>query len=260
MPVEPRADRRTARRRAALLTILTVTASIAITAVRGTATVAAEAATPRQDQEVGAALYGRDCAGCHGAEGQGTPRGLPLIDAGEATAHYALVTGRMPLRDPEQQPRRGPSPYTDAEIEALTAHVAGFGDGPALPDVDWRDADAARGGVLYRLHCGACHGATGSGSALAYERTAPSLREAEPSVIAAAVVSGPGAMPAFGRQGFTDEELAELVAFVQEIQSPVDRGGWPIFRTGRPDEALVTWFLAVPAVLVAAGWLARRVR
>ncbi|MCO8125783.1 c-type cytochrome [Acidimicrobiia bacterium EGI L10123] len=208
--------------------------------------------------ERGAALYGRDCVFCHGAEGQGSPRGVPITDAGEATTHYALVTGRMPLDDPDAVPQRGPTQYSDEDIAAITAHVAGFGDGPTLPDVGWRDADAAEGGRLYRLHCGACHGATAVGAALAYDRRSPPLFDAEPSVVAAAVVSGPGAMPAFGPDGFTDEELGAIVAYVQRLQSPVDRGGWPIFRTGRPDEALIALGVALPVLLVLAGWIARR--
>jgi ubiquinol-cytochrome c reductase cytochrome c subunit len=210
--------------------------------------------------ELGPFLYGRDCAGCHGDDGEGSPRGIALIGAGEAAAHYALVTGRMPLREPDEEPRRAPPRYTDEEIDALVDHVARFGDGPPLPDVDWRRGDVPNGGELYRLHCGACHSATGIGGALVYSQRAPSLMPAEPSVVAAAVVSGPGAMPSFGPQGFTDDELADLVSYVQEIRTPVDRGGWPLFRAGRVDEGLFAWLLAVPAALLAAAWVARRSR
>jgi ubiquinol-cytochrome c reductase cytochrome c subunit len=229
---------------------------------RGVEVVAAQA--PDDDarlvapDDLGAALYGRDCVYCHGAEGQGSTRGVPIADGGEASVHYALVSGRMPIQDPDAIPRRGPSPYTEDEIEAIVAHVAGFGDGPALPDVDLDGADVAQGGHLYRLHCGACHSATGIGGALAYERVAPGLLESEPSVVAAAIVAGPGAMPAFGPDGFTDDELASIVAYVERLQAPDDRGGWPIFRGGRADEALVTLALVVPVLLVAVAWLARR--
>lgn len=211
-------------------------------------------------EDVGAFLYGRDCAGCHGPEGEGSWRGIPLLDTGEAGAHYALVTGRMPIRDPDDGPQRGPVRYSEGQIEALVDHVALLGDGPALPDVAWRDADVPNGGTLYRLHCGACHSATAIGGGLAYGHTAPSLMSSEPSVVAAAIVSGPGAMPSFSPQGFTDDEIADVVAYVQRIQDPVDRGGWPIFRAGRADEGLVAWLIGVPVLLVAAGWIARRVR
>lgn len=215
---------------------------------------------PAGDEGLGSFLYGRDCAGCHGDDGEGSPRGIALLRSGAAAAHYALVTGRMPLRSPDSEPRRSTPPYSDEEIDALVSHVAGLGDGPALPDVDWQGGDVSNGGELYRLHCGACHSATAIGGALAYSHRAPSLMPSEPSVVAAAVVSGPGAMPSFGPQGFTDDELADLVAYVQEIQTPVDRGGWPIYRAGRSDEGLFAWLVAIPAALLAAGWIARRAR
>jgi ubiquinol-cytochrome c reductase cytochrome c subunit len=249
------------RLRVLALTLATVAAALLVTGARGVPEVAAQsgggAATPDAEGDVGDALYGRDCVYCHGVEGEGSPRGVPIVDAGEAAAHYALVTGRMPLDDPDDIPSRGPVRYTDEEVAALTRHVAGFGDGPRLPAVDWRGADVADGGQLYRLHCGACHGATAIGGALAYDRVAPGLFESEPSVVAAAVVSGPGAMPAFG-QDFTDEELAAIVAHVQWLQQREDPGGWPIFRTGRPDEALVALGLAMPLLVAGAAWLARR--
>jgi ubiquinol-cytochrome c reductase cytochrome c subunit len=210
--------------------------------------------------DLGSFLYGRDCAGCHGADGQGSPRGVPLLHAGEALARYSLVTGRMPIGDPREIPDRSPTQYDDDELDALTEHVAALGDGPALPALDWRSGDVPNGGRLYRLHCAACHSVTGIGGALAYERFAPSVMPSEPEVVAAAVVAGPGAMPSFTPQGFTDRDLADLVAYVQEIREPVDRGGWPIFRAGRADEALFTWIVAVPLLLLGLAWLARRVR
>lgn len=233
--------------------------ALVLTLVRGAEVVAAQTDGGRSaSEDLGEALYGRDCVYCHGPEGEGSPRGIPIDDAGEALAHYALVTGRMPMAEPGDVPRRGPVQYSDREIDALVEHVAGFGEGPELPDVDWRSANVADGGQLYRLHCSACHGATAIGGALAYDRFAPGLFPSEPSVTAAAVVGGPGAMPAFGPTGFTHEELADIVAYVQRIQQPDDRGGWPIFRTGRPDEALVALGIALPTLLAAAAWLARR--
>lgn len=252
------------RSRVAALVLATVAVAVVLAGWRGVDVVAAaedgspDGVAASAPADLGAALYGRDCVYCHGPEGEGSPRGVPIADTGEAGAHYALVTGRMPINDPEQEPSRSEPRYTDDEIDALVAHVAAFGDGPGLPELAWEDADVARGGHLYRLHCGACHSATGIGGALAYERTAPGLLESEPSVVVAAVLAGPGAMPAFGPDGFTDQELAELVAYVDRVQSPEDRGGWAIFRSGRPDEALIALGLALPLLLVAAAWIARR--
>lgn len=212
------------------------------------------------NESLGAELYGRDCAGCHGADGEGSSRGTSLERSGEAAAHYMLVTGRMPISAPDEDVRRKPSPYSEEEVEALIDHVARLGDGPELPHVRWRSADLGLGGELYRLHCGACHSATAIGGALAFDRFAPSLMPSEPSVVAAAVTSGPGAMPSFDPQGFTDDELASIVAYVQELQQPTDRGGWPILRAGRSDETAFAWVVAIPVLALFAGWIARRVR
>lgn len=171
-----------------------------------------------------------------------------------------LVTGRMPIATPDQPIRRRDPRYSDEEIEALVEHVAGFGDGPRLPDVDPSRGDVPLGGELYRLHCGACHSATAIGGALAFEEFAPGLMESEPSVIAAAITSGPGAMPSFAPLGFGDEEVNAIAAYIDELQTPEDEGGWPIFRAGRADEAVVAWVVAVPTLLLLAAWLARRAR
>lgn len=247
-----------------------VVAAGALAVVTGVVTAPARAAGEQRWQgggrggswgsDRGAALYGRDCAGCHGPSGEGSPRGVPLTESGEAAAYYFLVTGRMPIGDPDQRPGRRPSPYSPAEIRALVAHVAALGDGPALPRVGHRGADLARGGALYRLHCASCHSATGIGGALAFGRFAPPLTSSEPSVVVAAVTAGPGAMPAFEPDAFTDDELAALVAYVQRLRDPEDRGGVPLGRAGRVDEALVALGVAMPALVLAAAWIARRAR
>jgi ubiquinol-cytochrome c reductase cytochrome c subunit len=255
------------------LVVAVIAVAAAVSMVRGVQVAAAQDPVGDRDpiferdpepeidgEALGPFIYGRDCAGCHGSDGEGSPRGVPLSHAGEALTHYSLVSGRMPIRDPRQIPERSPTQYDDDEIDALVEHVAALGDGPALPDVDWRSGDIPNGGRLYRLHCAACHSVTGIGGALAFERFAPSVMPSEPTVVAAAVVAGPGAMPSFSPQGFTDQDLADLVAYVQEIQEPVDRGGWAIFRAGRADEALFTWIVAIPALLLGLSWIARRAR
>lgn len=239
--------------------------AVVVTAIVFIATPAgptSSASAPVQDDggDRGAMLYGRDCAGCHGSEGEGSTRGVSLVDSGEAATHYMVVTGRMPIRDADEPIRRSEPRYSRDEIDALVDHVAGFGDGPELPDVDGQDGDVPRGGELYRLHCGMCHSATGIGGALAYDEFAPDVTEAEPSVVVAAVTAGPGAMPSFAPDGFDDEELASIVAYVGQLQAPDDRGGWPIFRAGRADEALVALAVGLPSLVLMAAWLARRVR
>lgn len=212
---------------------------------------------PPVDAEV---LYGRDCVSCHGPAGEGSWRGPSLLDAGEASAYYMLATGRMPIDEPRRSIERGEPAYDADEIDALVDYVAGLGPGGVdLPDVDPSAGAVAEGGVLFRRHCSGCHGATGVGGSLAFDVVAPPVLRSSVPVVAAAVVHGPGAMPAFDER-LTDEELDSLVAYVEQMGDPVDDGGHPLARSGRVDEAVMGWGVSLGALVLAGAWLARRPR
>lgn len=209
-------------------------------------------------------LYREGCASCHGADGEGVDapdgslRGPTLENAGEASAYYYLSTGRMPQSNSEEQPIRKRPAYDDDEIEALVAYVASLGEGPEIPDVDLDDADVAAGGEIYRANCQACHSASGSGGALSYGRSAPRLSEATPTEVAAAVRVGPGQMPVFGPDTLSDDELDDLVSYVEYLDSPEDPGGLPIGRTGPIPEGFVAWLVGMVALLVLVAWIGTR--
>jgi ubiquinol-cytochrome c reductase cytochrome c subunit len=209
---------------------------------------------------LGAALYGRDCVYCHGVEGEGAFRGPPLTDAGAASAHFWLTTGYMPIRQTTDPIRRSPTPYDDTEIAALIDHVAGFGDGPDVPEVDIDDADLALGGQLYRLHCAACHSATGIGGAMAFSQFAPDLFASTPTQTVGAMLVGPGAMPAFPQGTFTRNELDAIAAYVDYLQQPDDPGGLSLLRAGRVDEGFAAWGLGVAGLVVVSVWIGRRAK
>lgn len=209
--------------------------------------------------EVGRFLYGRDCVSCHGVDGDGTWRGPSLALAGTAGTHYMVATGRMPLVPPENPVRRPEPEYTPEQVAAIVAHVATLVDGPTIPDLDTGDADLSTGGRLYRLHCAHCHSSTLIGGALLYGEVAPALYDVEPLVVASAVVSGPGAMPRFDAV-LTEDELASVVAYVEETQTPVDQGGFNLARAGRVDEGLVGWGVGLGGLVLAAAWIGRGVR
>lgn len=202
-------------------------------------------------------LYRRDCASCHGPAGEGTRRGVPLTDAGEASADFYLTTGRMPIADPHQEVRRRDAAYGEREIAALVAFVGSLGSGPPIPDVTGH-SDVAAGGSLYRLHCAQCHGSTGVGVALAAGVTAPSVLVSTPTQVAEALVVGPGAMPVFTPTVFDDEETGAVVAYVEALRSGPDRGGNPMARSGRLDEMLVAWGVGTVLMLAVARTIARR--
>lgn len=219
------------------------------------------------DQELierGAQLYATGCSSCHGPDGGGVPiedggaGGPSLVDAGEAGAYFFLSTGRMPLANSEEQPTRKEPAYSPEDIDALVAYVASLGDGPALPQVDNSDADLAEGGRIYRANCQACHSASGSGGALSYGRAAPALESATDEQVAAAVRVGPGQMPVFGNDVVNDNDLDDLVRYVEYLRSPEDPGGLPIGRTGPIPEGFIAWLVGIPAFLLLTVWIGTR--
>jgi ubiquinol-cytochrome c reductase cytochrome c subunit len=214
----------------------------------------------------GRELYITGCSSCHGPDGggedapDGSARGPSLESAGEATAYYYLATGRMPLANSEEQPIRKEPAYDEDEIDALVAYVAALGDGegPRLPDLDLEGADLAQGGEIFRGNCQACHSASGSGGALSYGDAAPRLAPAEPLEVGAAVRAGPGEMPVFGPETISDNQLNDLVRYVDYLDDPDDPGGVPIGRTGPIPEGFVAWLVGMVTLLVLVGWIGTR--
>jgi ubiquinol-cytochrome c reductase cytochrome c subunit len=205
--------------------------------------------------DLGRELYRRDCASCHGPNGEGSFRGTSLIEAGTASVAYMLDTGRMPIGRPGEVIQRGEPAYSDVEIEAIVGYLAAIIDGPAAVEPVLAGADLSRGGEHYRLHCAACHGAEGIGGALAFEGFAPSVLPSSPADVANAMLSGPGAMPAFAAT-FDESDMADVAAYVAWLQDP-PRTGLPL-PGGRVGEGLVAWVAGLGALIVAARWVGTR--
>ena len=228
----------------------------------------------------GEKLYLTGCSSCHGVDGKGVRiidpgdgisgevtgdasgpgqlRGLSLQNAGAAAAYYYLSTGRMPLANPGDQPRRKEPAYTSDQIDALVAYVATLGSGPALPDTEIAGADVAKGGEVFRANCQACHSAFGSGGALSYGRAAPNLHSAEPGQIGAAVRVGPGQMPVFGPDTISSDELDDLAAYIEFLRSPPNEGGLQIGRNGPVPEGFVIWLFGIGSLLLVVTWIGGR--
>lgn len=203
----------------------------------------------------GRRLYQRGCVSCHGADGVGASAGPPLEGAGAASAHFYLTSGRMPAG---AQPQRKPPAYDPEEITALVAYVASLGDGPEIPAIHPEEADVAVGGELFRQDCAACHSATAAGGAQSYGRIAPTLMEATPVQVAEAMRMGPGQMPVFGPERFSDEEVDEIVRYVQFLQEVGDPGGFALGRIGPIPEGFVAIVIGLGATLLAAFWVGKR--
>lgn len=218
------ASRQAYRNWASWLVILGVAVTLAVWF--GTRATAQEQ-VPEGDVELGAQLYSQDCAQCHAADGTGTMvpgtnREAPaLADDPEVTAAYVdlvLRTGRMPpAADPfDNQPRN--VVYDDAQRAAVVAYtVQQFGLTNDLPEVP--EGDAARGQNIYATNCAACHGSTGAGGVAGGGAWTPNVNRYDATTIAEAIRVGPFQMPAFGPDQITDQEVADVAAFMEEVRS-----------------------------------------
>lgn len=208
----------------------------------------------------GRELYRTGCVSCHGVEGVGAPGGPAIADAGAASAHFYLTTGRMPhaAGSDVQAVRKDPA-YSPEQIEDLVAYVASLGDGPEIPHVDLAEGDVQEGGDLYRGVCAACHSASGAGGALSFGQNAPSLDQATPVQVYEAMLIGPGQMPVFGPPAYDEEELNSIGAYVETLQRVGDPGGFSLGRVGPIPEGFVAVIIGTGATVLAAFLIGRRV-
>lgn len=216
------------------------------------------AATGAAAAAVGEDIWLRDCAICHGEDARGTERAPSLQGVGPAGVDFMVSTGRMPLDDPADEPRRGPVHYDPAEIAALVAHTETFVSGPSVPSVDLRDASVSTGGQLYRTNCASCHQMAGQGGILTSGRNVPPLGSVSPTQTVEALRTGPSDMPSFPSDLIDDDAAADVAAYVRELQDPRDPGGWALGHWGPVPEGAVAFVLGVIPLVVIARWLGDR--
>lgn len=217
------------------------------------------AGTRDGDVRTGRELFATGCSSCHGLRAEGSRRGPSLLGVGAASLDFWVSTGRMPLRTTGGQAVRKPPAYDRQETEDIVAYVTALRPGgPPVPEVDLVGADLVEGGELFRANCAACHGAAGIGGALASGREAPALRPASAVQVVEAIRIGPGAMPSFGPETFSDDQVASVVKYVESLDRPDDRGGIGLGHAGPIPEGLVGWLAGLGALLLACYWIGER--
>jgi ubiquinol-cytochrome c reductase cytochrome c subunit len=227
----------------------------------------------------GFVLYQRDCAWCHGNEGQGTANGPTLLagTAGPALTDFMLSTGRMPIDFPGQKnATRRETPYTPAEIAGIVDYVRSLRPpGPDVPVVDLSRGNLAQGRELFQENCAACHSTTGTGGALATGKAAavngfrqpgsigliaPSLLQASPTQVVEAMRTGPPGMPVFGPDAFPDQQADSIALFVDELQRSGSRGGATLGGIGPVAEGAVGWIVGLGILLLFVRWIGTSMR
>jgi ubiquinol-cytochrome c reductase cytochrome c subunit len=224
-------------------------------------------------------LYGEYCLRCHGpnAAGQVTAppyssgsaplgaqarqRGIaPSLQGVGALADFYLRTGYMPLAHVGMQPRRQRQQLSETAIRALVAYVASFG-GPPIPQPKPQLGNLSEGQSLFTEHCAGCHQIVAQGGYVTNAIAEP-LREPgiDATTIAEAVRTGPYVMPKFTYKDLSPRQLDSIVRYVLWAQHPAHPGGWGIDFIGPVPEGLVTWFIALPVLIVFCMLIGRRLR
>ncbi len=197
-------------------------------------------------------------------DGHGTANAPDLVGVGPATADFWVGTGRMPLGNPATQPIQKDPRFPPKEILEIAAFVGSLGPTapgyPAgIPVVNLKNADLAEGNDMFVLNCAACHTITGSGDALADGYSAPSLHKATPVQAVEALRTGPANMPHFGPEQLSNQQVADIVAYVTgPIQHPNNRGGLGLGGIGPVAEGFIGLFIGVGGLMLVAFWIGDR--
>ena len=204
----------------------------------------------------GRQLYVEGCSDCHGIGATGTSVAPSLRGVGAQAADFFLRTGRMPLADPGQEPLRGPPSYSDSQIKALDAYIGSFG-GPPIPKVSVKAANVAAGFKLYGEFCMGCHQAVIQGGVMT-GAFPPPLEDTTATQVVEAIRTGPFLMPNFTQQQITDAQAADIARYVLYAQHPDNKGGWGIGDIGPIPEGMITWLLALPALIIVIRVIGER--
>jgi ubiquinol-cytochrome c reductase cytochrome c subunit len=174
----------------------------------------------------GKTTYEERCSTCHGPTAAGTDQGPPIAGLGPAYWDFMMSTGRMPLDQPGGQAKRRPPVLTPGQIRAVTAYLETIppGDGVPVPRVDTGEGSLSLGESTFQGNCAPCHGTTGHGGAVG-PQDAPPVTQATSTQVAEAIRIGPGTMPVFDESTIDQHTLNSLVAYVDYLRRPDDRGG-----------------------------------
>jgi cytochrome c oxidase cbb3-type subunit 3 len=187
----------------------------------------------------GGALYREYCAACHGDKGNGgvgVPLALPafLETVDDVFLHRTIRLGRPGRVMP------GFRTLSDAQVDAIVAHMRGWSGKPAPEFVDTPiKGDPQKGKALYASYCAGCHGENGEGgrgTGVTFSRKrdlpiiAPALNNsgflaaASDDLIRHTLELGREGTPmrSFLVQGLSEEDITNLVSYVRSFSGQVE--------------------------------------
>jgi ubiquinol-cytochrome c reductase cytochrome c subunit len=246
-----------------LLGLITIGVVYAAVTTHGSPASAAAPAVAGQDIAVGKHIFTDYCSSCHGGLAGGTANGPSLIGVGAAAVDFQVSTGRMPAKEPGAENPRKPPVLNMRETHQVAAYIASLGGGPAIPapeQVTPVGANTGLGQELFITNCSQCHNFTGAGGALTEGKYAPSLTRSTPTQIYEAMVTGPEAMPVFDDTTITPSQKRDVIAYITQVRSVPNPGGFSLGRVGPVTEGLVVWFGGMGVLVFAALWITARRR
>jgi ubiquinol-cytochrome c reductase cytochrome c subunit len=211
----------------------------------------------------GAGIYAASCSSCHGARQSGSPDGPSLRHVGMASLDFYLTTGRMPAAVPwvevAHRDERAGQQLPLAEIRALESYLAPVvAGGPPLPRVI-SGRDLGHGHQLYEVNCEQCHAVGGNGGSVGRSDWAPALHQATINEVADAIRAGPGEMPRFGEQQFSQSDLDDVAGYVLAMQISAQPGsdGIPFHSTGPVPEGAIGYVAIIVLITFVFGFWRR---
>lgn len=237
----------------------------------------AEEALAPGDPVKGRELFLVGCASCHGMNGEGgsldpesgNPEqfaGPSLVGVGGAAVDFQVGTGRMPMANPGAQAPRKDVYYNEQQIRDMAAYVDSLGPGPQVPaeeqytgvDPNTDPEAVARGGELFRTNCSACHNLTGQGGALPEGKYAPPLVGVDDKHIWEALRTGPQQMPVFTEKNLTDQDVKEIIGYINATENQPEYGGIGLGGLGPVVEGFFAWVVGIGGVLLLVTWIASK--
>jgi ubiquinol-cytochrome c reductase cytochrome c subunit len=225
----------------------------------GSASAAPPVAANAAQVAEGHQLFEQSCSSCHGVFAQGTTNVAPsLIGVGGAAVDFQVSTGRMPGAEQGAENVRKPPHFSPAQIAALVAYIESLGGGPPVPSAAQVNPAAGSYGMgqqLFEANCAACHNFVGAGGALTNGMFGPALTQSTPRQVYEAMLTGPEAMPVFNDLTVTPQEKRDIIAYVTQVRSQPNPGGFSLGRIGPVTEGLVAFLGLLLFLVLAALWI-----
>lgn len=189
----------------------------------GFARAQAPAAKSAGDAANGKQIFaGAGCVACHGAQAQGTAMAPaiapPPVDLQGLIAYARKPTGKMP-----PVPVAAASDQQLADVFAFLKSLA-----PASPAADSLQGNAENGKKLFAAYgCYQCHGRQGAGAAIAPRIGPPALTLAG---VTRYVRAPTGQMPPYTAKVVSDQDLADIYAFLKTFPPPQPASSIPLLN------------------------------